>query len=358
MKLVLSNSIFFLQKIGGISRYFVNLSDEFDKKKIEYKIIAPISKNLYLKKKDKNKISLYFSNFPDNIFLTNLNNFLFNFFVKKFNPQILHETYYSNNIKNFKRIKVLTIYDDIHEKYSLSYSKEQIEKKKKILDYIDHFICISKYTQERFVESYNIPIKKTSVVYLSGAHIKKKLNYNHLIFTKYKLKKNNFFLFVGSRDKYKNFKLLNDSLNICNKFKDLKVVCFGGGNFSKDELNKLSVNFINIQGGDGELKYLYENAFALVAPSLEEGFGITILEAMELGCPVLCSDIKVFREIAGLAPLYFSPYFEQDLIDKMEKIIFDNNKRDLMIKNGYEQCKYYSWKFCADETERVYKSLL
>ena len=70
MKLLFDNQIFDKQEFGGISRYFVNLSDEFDKKKIEYKIIAPISKNLYLKKKDKNKISLYFSNFPDNIFLT------------------------------------------------------------------------------------------------------------------------------------------------------------------------------------------------------------------------------------------------------------------------------------------------
>ena len=358
MKVAFGNSIFFLQKTGGISRYFINLTDEFDKKEIEYKIIAPISKNILLKEKNNDKISFYFSRFPNTSILANLNNFLFNRCIQKFNPDILHETYYSNNIRNFKKIKVLTIYDTIHEKYSENYSKEQINQKKKILDYIDHFICISKYTQERFVELYNIPINKTSVVYLSGEHIKKKLDYNHLIFEKYNLKKNSFFLFVGSRDKYKNFQLLKKSLNLSNKFRDYKIACFGGGNFSKDELNNLNDNFINIQGGDGELKYLYENAFALIAPSKEEGFGITILEAMVSGCPVLCSDIKVFREVAGIAPMYFSPFSENELIDRMEKLILDNHRRNLMIKEGLNQCKSYSWKICAVQTEKIYKSLL
>jgi glycosyltransferase involved in cell wall biosynthesis len=358
MKIAISNTIFFIQKFGGISRYFINLSNEFDKSKLEYKIIAPISKNILLKKKHNNKISLHFSRFPNTAALVNLNNFLFNRYIQIFNPDILHETYYSNNVRNFKKIKILTIYDTIHEKYSENYSKEQIDRKKKVLNYVDHFICISKYTQECFVELYNIPINKTSVIYLSGEHIKKKLNYNHLIFEKYNLKKNSFFLFVGSRDKYKNFQLLKECLILSNKFRDFKIVCFGGGNFSHYEFNNLNDSFINIQGDDGELKYLYENAFALIAPSIEEGFGITILEAMELGCPVLCSDIKVFREVGGLAPMYFSPSSEDELIDRMEKLILDKSRRDLMIKEGLNRCKSYSWKFCANQTEKIYKSLL
>jgi len=358
MKVAFGNSIFFLQKTGGISRYFINLTDEFDKKEIDYKIIAPISKNIYLKEKKNNKISFYLSKFPNNTLITRLNDFLFNKYIKKYNPDILHETYYSSNVKNFKKIKVLTVYDTIHENHSEYYSKEQINEKKKILEYIDHFICISKYTQERFLELYNVPKSRTSVIYLSGDHIKKKLNYNLIEFGKYKLKKNSFFLFVGHRDKYKNFQLLISSLNLINKFKNFKIVCFGGGSFTNDELNNLNNNFINIQGDDGELKYLYANAFALIAPSKEEGFGITILEAMELGCPVLCSDIKVFKEVAGLAPIYFSPSSEEDLVDKIEKLILDNKKRDLMIKEGINQCKSYSWRFCADQTEKIYKSLL
>ena len=158
MRIAISNTIFFTQRFGGISRYFINLSNEFDKRQLEYKIIAPISKNILLKKKINNKFSLYFPRFTNTSILVNLNNFLFNRYIKMFDPNILHETYYSNNIKNFKKIKVLTIYDVIHEKYSNSYLKEQIDQKKKILNYIDHFICISKHTQECFIQLYNIPL--------------------------------------------------------------------------------------------------------------------------------------------------------------------------------------------------------
>ena len=147
-------TIFFNQKFGGISRYFINLSNEFDKSKLEYKIIAPISKNILLKKKRNNKISLYLSRFPINSIIEKINNLIFIYLCKKYNPDIIHETYYnSDSLKHCKdTIKVLTIYDLIHEKFPKYYRKKQIFEKKKILNFIDHFICISKNTQKDFIK--------------------------------------------------------------------------------------------------------------------------------------------------------------------------------------------------------------
>ena len=68
MNIVFSNTIFFLQKKGGISRYYTNLCKEFKKIKINSKIIAPISKNIYLKNLKQNNISFYLSIFPNNVY--------------------------------------------------------------------------------------------------------------------------------------------------------------------------------------------------------------------------------------------------------------------------------------------------
>ena len=146
MKIAISNTIFFYQKFGGISRYFINLSNEFDKSKLEYKIIAPISKNILLKKKRNNKISLYLSRFPISSIIKKINNLIFTYLCKKYNPDIIHETYYnSDNLKYCKdTIKVLTIYDLIHEIYykDYDYAKNTMLKKEALLS-ADIIFCIS-----------------------------------------------------------------------------------------------------------------------------------------------------------------------------------------------------------------------
>ena len=133
MKIAFTNTIFFLQKKGGVSRYFLNLASELISLKKKINIIAPISKNIYLKELTANKISFYFSRFPINSIMEKINNLIFNYLCKRYNPDIIHETYYnSDNLKYYPdTIKVLTIYDLIHEKFPKYYQISNFKKKKK-----------------------------------------------------------------------------------------------------------------------------------------------------------------------------------------------------------------------------------
>ena len=142
MNIIFTNSIFFFQKKGGISRYFVNLSKQLNSLKVKNKIIAPLSKNLYLDEFNGEKISFHFNKIPNNFFIDKLNNLLFKFYLKREKLDIIHETYY--NEKNFEllkdKLKILTVYDLIHEKFSQDYEKKKILEKKKIFKYLYHFI--------------------------------------------------------------------------------------------------------------------------------------------------------------------------------------------------------------------------
>ena len=355
MKVVFSNTIFFLQKKGGISRYFVNLNKQLRKNNINSKIIAPINKNIFLQKSNLNNISFFIKRFPMNHFMFKINHILFSYFLKKDNPDIIHETYFnSNNLKILgNKINVVTIYDLIHEKFSKLYSRKKSLEKKKIIKEVDHFICISKKTQRDFINYYNIPLKKTSVIYLGCDHLKK-----------YKKKKifnlnYKYFLFVGDRDGYKNFSILSEAINKSKVLKNIKVVCFGGGEFSNDEIKKYNIkdNFLNYQGDDYLLSNLYKGAIAYINTSKCEGFGIPNLEAMYLGCPVITSDIAVFKEIGSNANLYFRRGDYKDLESKMIYFLKKTN-REAYIKRGNKRSKNFTWSNCAIQTKNLYKKLI
>ncbi|MDC2970483.1 glycosyltransferase family 4 protein [Candidatus Pelagibacter sp.] len=356
MKIIFTNSIFYLQKKGGISRYYINLSRELSKLRIKHKIIAPFSKNYYLKNLKDNNFSFYIKKFPINFIFKKINYILFKYFLKKENPDIIHETYYnSDNLNILKgKINVVTVYDLVHEKFSKFYQKEKKFEKQKILNSADHFICISKKTQYDFVKYYKISPKKTSVIYLGCDHFKKNRIKNHNL----NLPKN-FFLYVGSRDGYKNFELLVKAIKILNIDPMIKVVCFGGGKFSNLELDryKLKDNFINIQGGDKLLSFLYSKAFALINTSKYEGFGITNIEAMQLGCPVISSDFRTLKEIGANSCLFFKNNNYVDLAKKLKIFIFKEKIRKKFIQKGYLRSKNFTWASCAKKTKKLYEDL-
>jgi len=74
-----------------------------------------------------------------------------------------------------------------------------------------------------------------------------------------------------------------------------------------------------------DLPSLYKNALCFVLPSLYEGFGLPVLEAMKFGCPVVISDVSSFPEVGGEAAIYFDPQSVDDIAQKIEKVISDEN---------------------------------
>jgi glycosyltransferase involved in cell wall biosynthesis len=106
-----------------------------------------------------------------------------------------------------------------------------------------------------------------------------------------------------------------------------------------------------------DLSVLYRGAVGLAMPSLYEGFGLPILEAMASGIPVMSSNRSSLPEIAGDAALYFDPESEEEIATTMEKLLDDLALRRQLVQGGIERAKRFSWESCARATLAAFKSL-
>jgi glycosyltransferase involved in cell wall biosynthesis len=160
-----------------------------------------------------------------------------------------------------------------------------------------------------------------------------------------------YILFIGNRKKHKNLERLILAYNEIKKKINCKLVIAGNkdiNNDRKDEIDLLikKINLENdiveiISPDDETIINLYRNAKLFVFPSLCEGFGLPPLEAMSLGCPVIASDLPVLREVCGDAALYFNPYSENDLSDKMLKILNDEALIKIMKEKGLDRVNFF-----------------
>jgi glycosyltransferase involved in cell wall biosynthesis len=145
--------------------------------------------------------------------------------------------------------------------------------------------------------------------------------------------------------------------------KDLKLILVGQKDFfykRLEEENALSERIIFYgKATDRELANLYTNAIALVMPSLMEGFGLPVLEAMSLRCLVVCSDIPAFREIAANSAIYFNPEDANDIKETMKSVYLNNEKyKAEKLEPAFKRSQKYSWKKAAEETLNVYENSL
>tara|TARA_Y100001958_G_C21214181_1_gene539681 strand:+ start:731 stop:1810 length:1080 start_codon:yes stop_codon:yes gene_type:complete len=358
MQVILHNSQFFHQRYGGVTRYSVNLIEKMINNKLNFQICAPIYKNKYIKKIEKKYIfGFHFSKYPNIFILRYLNKILVNYYLKGKDKELIHFMYDpEHSQKNISQKKIITIHDTIHERYERSYNNNFYSRRKEILKQMDKIICVSNNTKKDLIEYYDIENSKISVIYNGADHL------NTLLLKDGEDIKNSkpYILYVGSRGKYKNFRLFIESYKKSKKiFNNFNVICFGGGSFSKDEIDffkRLNVlkNVSLVLGDDLILKSYYKNASLFIYPSLYEGFGISILEAMNLGCPTLVSNIPVFREILENKTSFFDPKSHEDLIFSMEKILFDNENKINLISIGNKIAKKYTWSKCYDETINLY----
>tara|TARA_X000000950_G_scaffold205530_1_gene247251 strand:- start:27767 stop:28855 length:1089 start_codon:yes stop_codon:yes gene_type:complete len=362
MKILFDYQIFLTQKYGGPSRYFIELNKNMNRHGIQSYIFSPFYINNYLKNENDNffkkKIFLK-KKFKLNFFFKYLNNILTNNFINTTKIDVIHPTYYNlKRYKEFKIPKVLTVYDLTHEKFPEFYGLPKNNKiKKDALNLADYYLCPSQSTKKDLMEIYNINENKISVIYWAPFFkLENKILNNH--------KKENFLLFVGNRHKYKNAYKFLEAFGK-NKFllEHYKIFFFGGGNFNSYERGLIKrfnlqkkVKLIN--GSDKNLIELYQKATLMVYPSLYEGLGLPILEAMIHGCPVATSYSSGMIEAGGSAVEFFDPNSTESISNSILKIINSSEYSDKLIQLGFNHVKNFTWDKCTKETFNIYQKII
>ena len=161
----------------------------------------------------------------------------------------------------------------------------------------------------------------------------------------------------------KNIKRLIEAFSKL-KDKDVDLVVVGKKGWMYDEIiNSPSefgvgnrVKFLD-SVEDEDLSTFYKNAIFFILPSLYEGFGLPVLEAMEYGCPVITSNVSSLPEAGGDAVLYVNPEDVKDITEKMQKLLQDDSLRKELVAKGREQVKKFSWKKTAEQTIKVLEGL-
>ena len=366
MNILYDYQIFEMQKYGGISRYFVELAQHYnDEEDINVSIAAKITNNEYLVNSHiKNNLVLhskyvikkrhYIESKVNRVYLRHA------FSMRKID--VFHPTYYDPYfLKYIGEIPfVLTIYDMIHEKFSEMFSpNDRTSQNKKLLaEKASKIIAISESTKQDIIDILGIDEAKIDVVYLGSSL---PLASNTITIDSCPSK---YILFVGNRTIYKNFnRFIKAIAPLLHEDKELHVVCAGGGKFHEDEEQLLSqleitkrVHQFNID--DTTLTTFYSEAIMFVFPSMYEGFGIPILEAFECNCPLVCSNISSLPEVAGDAAVYFNPMDESSILTAVRTVFEDSQLQKKLVDAGQERLKLFSWKKTAEETKKVYKSII
>lgn len=165
--------------------------------------------------------------------------------------------------------------------------------------------------------------------------------------------------YLGNAHPHKNVEgLIRVFLILKKNYKELQLVLSGSDHYFWQKIKNKYQNKGIIYTGyvtDQELVTIYKNAKCFVMPSFEEGFGIPILEAMALGCPVVSSNTASLPEVGGDAVLYFNPKDQGDMVEKINMVLKSEKLRKDLIEKGMERVGLFSWEELAKETLEVYK---
>ncbi len=170
-----------------------------------------------------------------------------------------------------------------------------------------------------------------------------------------------YFLTVGTRDGYKNAELTFKALGLINpQGAPFSVVCCGGAPHLEEYLRQYIPNLPThmIRVDDQELQCAYSGAIALSYPSLYEGFGMPIIEAMACGCPVVTTNFGSIPEVAGDAALYVDPSNATSMANALVAVNNDFELRSHLIQRGMIQASFYTWDRSASTASDFISSLL
>lgn len=375
LRVTYSHDIFSRQRYGGVSRYYVELIGGLLDMGIQVRVCAGYYLNEYLSKVTSPGVVLGepLSKRTANRRWMGLGLWVRNEMVARRNVResdgnVFHHTYYSPRRIPAGAPLVITVHDLIHEKRGLGAGRlnrlTSFAKAKSIRD-AQRIIAVSESTKDDLMDIYGVPEEKIRVVYHGGvpsgwqdAQIAHSMDVDGQRYNKRAL------LFVGERGGYKNFSNFLTAYAQSDRLKrDFSVICFGGGIWTQKErslISRLGVEGrVSVTGGsDEQLIRYYQSARLFVYPSLYEGFGIPVVEAMQLGCPVVCGRGGSLPEVGGEAAAYFDSKDVESIRLLLEEVLYDDQRLESMRAAGLEHSKVFNWRVTARSTLAVYEELL
>lgn len=363
MKILFDHQCFSMQNYGGVSRYFAELIRGFAKEPdIDMYVSTEFTNNSYLANK---------SFLPNNEFkgkkliLHEINKLFSKHQIKKNKFDLFHPTYYNPYfINSLKKPFVLTVFDMIHEIFPDHVHRldKTAEYKKLLVTKATKIIAISHNTKKDLVNILKVPPEKVEVIHLASCITKDMANLKYFDNLPERSVKR-YILYVGGRNYYKNFDNLLLAFEELVKHDDtLYLICAGGGRFNGIEQaifekKGLTNNIISYPADDKTLATLYSNALVFVFPSLYEGFGLPVLEAMSCDCPVALSNRGSLSEIASKSAIFFDPKDPINIQTMISKVIYNSELRNRFIKKGRLKCEKFSWEETVKKTKGLYQNI-
>ncbi|MBU2229549.1 glycosyltransferase family 4 protein [Patescibacteria group bacterium] len=233
-------------------------------------------------------------------------------------------------------------------------------------------IAVSKATKRDIMKLFKTPSDKVSVVY-EGVVPQKSIGKTKsvsktIIQRKYKIGEKYLF-FIGTIEPRKNLVALIKAYNLLllknyKKFKDYDLVIAGKKGWKYEEIFKTikdqkfnyKIRFLNYVSQEHKVA-LMKNATCFVFPTLYEGFGLPIAEAMSMGVPVITSKVSSMPEVSGDAALLIDPNKIVDIEKALAKVLANKRLREKMSKAGISQAKKFTWAKAAKETIKVYQDI-
>ncbi|MBA3031057.1 MAG: glycosyltransferase family 4 protein [Desulfobacteraceae bacterium] len=277
------------------------------------------------------------------------------------------------------KIEAIKKYSLIHDMIPLIFQEFASKKSEDYqyyhsLDKKSYYFANSEHTKRDFIKFTGIPTENVRTIMLSTSLECKRIN-DRLQIEKVK-EKNNI-----PRDKKYLFSLctLNPRKNLIfaihnfvefvkrHNIDDFIFVL--GGAYSEKHINEIDFAINQLDGfrdkiikigyvDDEDLTALYCGAEMFVYPSIYEGFGMPILEAMKCGCPVICSNTSSMPEVIGDCGIQIDPTSDEEFINALEKMAFDDRFRGKCIEKGLERAKQFSWEYCVDDIVEEFRESL
>lgn len=347
-ELIIVNGRFLSQRITGIQRFAFEICRSLRQIGVDFVILAP--KNIE-QEYDLSNLSVEIiggkgSHYWEQVTLPM-------YMKRHYNGQLLLSLSGLSPLLYHRNI--MTIHDISYllrpRSYSLLYCWYYQFMTPRIARRAKRILTVSEFSKTELTQRLNIPAENIDVIYNA-------VRPTPLI---PKNPKSRYLLAVGSQVPRKNIKrMLEAYCSLENPDFELYVV--GGKNtvYANAELsvysNRKGIRFFGYVTGS-ELPRLYRNATAYINPSLYEGFGIPLVEAMDQECALVVSNIPAFREVCEDAALYFDPLNIADIADKMNRIMNDEEMRKQLIIKGNAQLKRFRWEESAMKIIKIIQTL-